>query len=360
MATATISPVVEMTAEHSRIHTAWLWMRELMRKARKGFASGAYKVRVTIIRAAGSTAAAVISAGTQIGLATRVGWDGAANLATKGLGLVAKGVVQIGRGASWVMDKIGKGFGWFAGLFSKKAGNAISDSNARFTGWRQNVLESAAAKIDGKVFIAHAAVTSKTASTVGRSYAGVLGVAGVANIATKGAVAAKAVSVLGPKAALLFGPVGLVATAVVGAVAGLFAWLFRRNEVATRAYELLVPEEDKIVKMENVQTTEKGDLIFDLTNDGGADIEGPSEMVDAVMSDPAAQAEAIMNAKLDQLKAAGLLPVDDTMIIAALVEEQKATPKADGTFAKGQMDRMRRLLRTGEYVLGGQQMAASA
>ena len=133
MATATISPDVLVTPEHSRIHNAWLWMRELMRKAGKAFAQGAIKIRVTITQIATSATGLAIAAGTQLGLATRAGWNGAATVVTKGMGLVAKAAVKVAQGVSWVVDKIGKGFSWFVGLFNKKAGDSIAAGNERFT-----------------------------------------------------------------------------------------------------------------------------------------------------------------------------------------------------------------------------------
>jgi len=351
MAEVIITPA-DMPVGDSRIHNAWMWMRELMRKAAKGFAQGATKVRVTIAHYAASTAAGVIAAGTQIGLATRAGWNGASAVATKGLGLVAKGALRIAHGASWVIDKIGRGFGWLVGLFNRKAGAAISNGNARFFQWRSQRLGAAYNKVDGVAFFARAAVTSKNASAIGRTTAGVIGLAGIANIATHGAVAAKAVSMIGPKAALLFGPVGLLATAAVGAIAGLFSWMFRRDEVMENAYDMLTIPQEAMPTAQSVPvpTEATKDITIDFTDDGGVIIKGESTHLAASTETAEALAKTIDNGKASQLMGMGMLPVTNDMVEASL-RQSGAAPMANGQYSKKAMETRRRALREGHIPL---------
>lgn len=360
MATATITPTV-MAVEDSQIHRAWMWKRELLRKASKGFADGSTYVRVTFTRLANTTAGAVLIAGTQIGLATRVGWNAAARVATKGVGLLAKGVVKIAQGLSWVVDKIGRGLSWFAGLFGKKFGSDMANTNARFTAWRSASLARIAGSIDEKVIVAQAAITNATTSTFGRVFAGVAGVAGLANIATKGAVAAKVSTVVGAKAALLLGPVGLLATGAIALLGGLFAWLFRKEEVMERAYDIYTEAEEKkvakaVISEAVIAPTAIENLTVDLTADGGAVISGDADAVAAVMADPEAQRQVLRNAKEAQIKARPNGKPDPSLVTPAAVAEAlrlegTATANADGTFSKTQSDRMRKLLQNGQRPL---------
>ena len=348
MAEATISPTV-MAVGDSQIHNAWLWQRELLRKAGKGFAAGATRVQVTITRAANTAAGAAVIAGAQIGLATRVGWDYAAKVATKGVGLIAKGLLHVARGVSWVMNKVGQGLAWFVGLFSQSAGDSISNGNAHFTAWRRNALSAGFDKVDQGTFMAYSAVTTRTASTAGRVFAGTVGTAAAINIVTGGAVAAKVAATVGPYAASLLGPVGLLATAAVGAIAGFLTWLFKRDEVHERAYD---------IAMSRVEVSEAKieGLIVDLTADGGAVIKGDPDAVAAVMADPDAQRAVLRNAKLAQQQAPANNKPDPKLVTNAVVKEALrqeglAVANNNGDFAKSQMDRMRTDLRSGDYPM---------
>jgi hypothetical protein len=361
MAEATIDPTV-ISVEDLPGHRAWLWKRELLRKAAKGFGQGTTYVRVTFTRMAGTTAGAVLIAGSQIGLATRAGWNGAARVATKAAGLVARGVLQVARGVSWVVNKIGQGLSWFVGLFNKKAGENLANANARFTDWRNRSLNGVRDGVDEAVLVSHAAITSPTASAVGRTFAGVVGVAGIANVMTQGAVAAKVAVVAGPGAAMLLGPVGLLATGVVALVGGLFSWLFRKEEVMDRAADIWEADEAKKAAkvavseatIDPVVSTEG--LTVDLTAAGGAVIRGDADAVAAVMADPEAQREVLRNAKAAQAAAkANGKPdpklVTNDVIKEALRLEGKAMLNADGEYAKNKMDDMRTRLRNGLHPM---------
>lgn len=260
MAETMTAPVTEtMVIGDPAVRSKVLWLRELLKKAQMGFASGATKVRVLITRAANSTAAAALAAGAQIGLATRTGWNGGVRALTGGLGLLARGAIQIARAVSWVGHQVGRAVSWFVGLFNKNAGANLKANNQRFTDWRTSVLSAAVGKVHQTVFLARAAMTTKFASNPGRIVAGTLGIFGVANLISRGAVASHMVGYGAAKFALLLGPIGLLATAAVAVVGGLFAWLFRRQEVDARAYEMLTEAHTK----EATLIAEQSEPVFD-------------------------------------------------------------------------------------------------
>lgn len=337
MATATINPPT-FTAEQARLHRAWLWMRELARKAAKGFGSSVYKVRNGIVRIANTSVAYTLAAGAQIGLATSAGWDRATRAVSNTLGFVAKRVIQVGRGISWLVDKVGKGLGWVAGLFSKRAGDSITTNNARFTAWRDQRLSSAAARVDGIAFAAHAAMTSRTASVIGRSFAGIVGVSAVANILTKGAVAAKVTASAGAKAAALLGPTGLLATAVVGIVGGLAAWFFRRAEVNARMQEI----------------ADENSLTVDMTEDGGVRAKGGKKRVSDLLNDPKAAAEARAAKEAEELLENNAMPripleeITDEMVMESFRSNPVKPGRNNGTeYTDAQIDKRRNQIHLG-------------
>ena len=361
MAEVIISPDVLVTPEHSRIYRAWLWMRELMKKAAKGFASGATKIRVTITQVATSATGMAIAAGAQLGLATRAGWNGAATVVTKGMGLIARAAIKVAQAGSWVIDKIGKGLSWFVGLFNKRAGENIAAGNERFTIFRKVKLGVVLSKVEQQVFVARAAITHPMVSNVGRTYAGVVGVCAVTNVITGGAVAAKVAATAGPTIAMVLGPVGLLATGAIALVGGLLAWLFKRDEVLDQAavlyYESRVKIEAEVeVKAPPAARTEM--LEVDLTEeDGTSKFKGGTETIDIVSATPESQADLLAANMSAQLKANGMkakpLPGEVTpeVIKEALRLEGKAVLQANGEYAKNKMDTMRTLLRSGDHPM---------
>lgn len=383
------------------VRSKMLWIRELMRKAKTGFTQGVSKVRVTITRVVQHSATAAVAAGAQIGLATRAGWNGAAHALTGGIGLAARGAIQVARAASWVGHQVGKVVGWFTGLFSKKAGKAVRDANQRFTDARSRYLDAARGKVKDATFIARAAITSKTASTVGRATAGVLGAGTLLNVVTKGAVVSKAVGIsatLGKVAGIAFGPAGLLVTGAVALLGGLGAWLFRRNEVTERAFEIIVndskPEPVPFVAPASAQPplepvideaaeevaeqvaepvtetvldeevsaessiNEEGEPVIDITGSAEAH-EAVQERVDEI-------AREVVN---DKLKAMGLPPMQSQVevtkeqVIASL-EESGVTKNGRGQeyggFSKTQFNKRRGALIAQTHPMPQEPVAASA
>lgn len=292
MALAAVAPeTVEITvAGTSPTLNAWLWSRALLTKAQMGLVAGATRVKVMLTNALGTTAAAALAAGAQIGLATRSGWNTGAKVLTNVLGGIAKGALLVGKAISWVADKVGRAVAWFVGLFNKGAGESIRNANANFTAWRTAKIEGGKARIEAIKQVAVAAMTTKGVSTVGRIGAGVMGLGTIANLATHGAVAAQAAALpyIGGVTGLAFGPIGLLVTAGIALVGGLFSFLFRKDQVMERMEEIELEASAKLMGLNE-------ELVVTLTPNGkgGAkmSVSGHPVLVRTIKSDPALAAE---------------------------------------------------------------------
>ena len=193
-------------------------------------------------------------------------------------------------------------------------------------------------------------MTYPTVSNVGRTFAGVVGVGAVANVISHGAVAAKVTAVAGPTAAMLLGPVGLLATGAIALVGGLFAWLSRRNEVTDRAavlyYESRVKAEAEVdVEVPPVVKT-KG-LDVDLTEDDGTTtFKGDQETIDAVMSNVESQADTLAANLAGQLKTAGMVVKPDPKDVTPAVVEESLRRRGQGFLQPRETPRTRWTMRT--------------
>lgn len=370
MAEATIAPdilVVEVSG-NSRARSAYLWTRALLHKARMGIVHGVSKVQVTLTRAFNSTAAAGAAAGAQIALATRAGWDAGAKVLTKGLGVVAKGALLVAKGVSWVVDKIGKAFGWFVGLFNRGAGERIKQVNQDFTNWRIAKIEGVQAKIEVAKVVGYAAMTTQGVSTVGRIAAGGMGLATVANIATHGAVAAHAATlpIIGPMSGLAFGPMGLLVTGGIALLGGLFAWFFKRDAVNARLVEIekaayekrIVAEAEAAARGEaravadaKVITTESGLTIKFIEKEDGNHqfaFHGNAETLQTLRDNPEALQELIeadytsRTEKLGGTVPLALEDITDEMVLESFKSNPVKPGRNNGTdYSQAQIDKRR-------------------
>jgi hypothetical protein len=234
----------------SRAQTAWLWLKELARKARQTLESSYAKVRMTIGQVMGSTAAAVATVAGAAALATKRGWQTGVRVATRvvagALGLVTRGVGFIAKAFGWIF----KGAAKVIGLVNKDAAAWIENKVNGFNAWIDGKTATIRSTIDQYRLSAETMMTARTASGIGRIAAAGVAVGTLANLATSGVVAAKvgAVAGVGPfAAAALTGPVGFLLIGAAAVIGGIVNWFFRKNEVAVRSQELAEEREQNKV-----------------------------------------------------------------------------------------------------------------